>query len=128
MKGAKLGFADCVHSETAGGHRTMTKFGKSARDRRAEAAGEYHFEDVTVPPARTRAAKAKSKSGTAKRRSRFAPPQTVSHADLLASGTDEAFRETIYVMALALSRLQSCREAFGRATSLQSQIWIPCAA
>lgn len=71
-----------------------------------------------MPAARTRAAKGKPKSGTAKRRARFAPPQTVSHPDLLISGTDDAFRETIYVMALALSRLQSCREAFGRATSL----------
>jgi DNA-binding MarR family transcriptional regulator len=37
---------------------------------------------------------------------------------MLASGTDVAFRETLYAMVLAFSRLIECREAFGRALAL----------
>jgi DNA-binding MarR family transcriptional regulator len=42
----------------------------------------------------------------------------VSHGALLVSGSDVAFRETLYLMVLAFSRLISCREAFGRALAL----------
>lgn len=55
--------------------------------------------------------------GTA-RRSAFAPPLTVSHSAMLASGSDVAFRETLYSMVLAFGRLIACREAFGRALAL----------
>src|SRR5215467_10289335 len=48
----------------------------------------------------------------------FAPPPTVSHAALLVAGNDVAFRETLYLMVLAFSRLTACREAFGRALGL----------
>lgn len=48
----------------------------------------------------------------------FALPLTVSHSELLSSGHDEGFRETLYLMVLALGRLLSCREAFGRALGL----------
>jgi DNA-binding MarR family transcriptional regulator len=48
----------------------------------------------------------------------FMPPLTVSHRELLAGGSDVAFRETLYLMVLAFGRLISCREAFGRALSL----------
>jgi MarR family transcriptional regulator, organic hydroperoxide resistance regulator len=48
----------------------------------------------------------------------FAPPLTVSHADLLAEGTDVPFRQSLYLMVLAFSRLAICREAFGRALGL----------
>ena len=48
----------------------------------------------------------------------FAPPPTVSHAALLVAGSDVAFRETLYLMVLAFSRLIACREAFGRALGL----------
>jgi DNA-binding MarR family transcriptional regulator len=48
----------------------------------------------------------------------FAPPLTVSHRDLLSDGEDVAFRRSLYLMVLALSRLQTCREAFGRALGL----------
>src|ERR1700681_1246714 len=48
----------------------------------------------------------------------FRPPLTVSHAELLSGGTDVAFRESLYLMVLAFSRLQTCREAFGRALGL----------
>jgi DNA-binding MarR family transcriptional regulator len=37
---------------------------------------------------------------------------------MLASGTDVAFRETLYAMVLAFNRLIACREAFGRALAL----------
>jgi DNA-binding MarR family transcriptional regulator len=42
----------------------------------------------------------------------------VSHAALLVAGSDVAFRETLYLMVLAFSRLTTCREAFGRALGL----------
>jgi len=48
----------------------------------------------------------------------FVPPLTVSHAALLASGSDVAFRQTLYLMVLGFGRLISCREAFGRALAL----------
>jgi MarR family transcriptional regulator, organic hydroperoxide resistance regulator len=48
----------------------------------------------------------------------FAPPLTVSHGELLSAGTDVAFRQSLYLMVLAFSRLQACREAFGRALGL----------
>ena len=51
-------------------------------------------------------------------RGAFAPPPTVSHAARLVAGGDVAFRETLYLMVLALSRLTACREAFGRALGL----------
>jgi MarR family transcriptional regulator, organic hydroperoxide resistance regulator len=48
----------------------------------------------------------------------FALPLTVSHPELLSAGHDDGFRETLYLMVLALGRLQTCREAFGRAMGL----------
>jgi DNA-binding MarR family transcriptional regulator len=48
----------------------------------------------------------------------FAPPLTVSHGALLTSGSDVAFRQTLYLMVLGFGRLMSCREAFGRALAL----------
>ncbi len=48
----------------------------------------------------------------------FAMPRTVSHAALLSAGGDQPFREMLYLMVLAFGRLQTCREAFGRAMSL----------
>ncbi len=59
--------------------------------------------------------------GSAKRSRRsegFEPPLTVSHAELLTRGTDVAFRQSLYLMVLTFSRLQTCREAFGRALGL----------
>lgn len=52
------------------------------------------------------------------RRGTFVPPLTVSHPAMLASGSDVAFRETLYAMVLAFDRLIACREAFGRALAL----------
>jgi DNA-binding MarR family transcriptional regulator len=55
---------------------------------------------------------------TVRARAGFVPPLTVSHPALLASGSDVAFRETLYLMVLTFGRLISCREAFGRALAL----------
>jgi MarR family transcriptional regulator, organic hydroperoxide resistance regulator len=52
------------------------------------------------------------------RRAPFTPPLTISHREMLAAGTDAAFRQSLYLMVLAFSRLQTCREAFGRALGL----------
>jgi DNA-binding MarR family transcriptional regulator len=53
-----------------------------------------------------------------RRRRSFAPPPTVSHPALLVGRSDVAFRETLYLMVLAVGRLITCREAFGRALGL----------
>ena len=54
----------------------------------------------------------------ARGRKGFAPPLTVSHRNLLAGGEDVTFRRSLYLMVLAFSRLQTCREAFGHALGL----------
>ena len=46
------------------------------------------------------------------------PPATITLPPLLKTGGDVAFRETLYLMALAFARLHVCREAFGRALGL----------
>jgi DNA-binding MarR family transcriptional regulator len=61
---------------------------------------------------------AAQKRGTHGKAGDFAMPRTVSHAALLSNGSDEPFRQTLYLMVLAFGRLQTCREAFGRAMSL----------
>jgi DNA-binding MarR family transcriptional regulator len=48
----------------------------------------------------------------------FHMPRTVSRPDLLSGGSDEPFRQTLYLMVLAFGRLIACREAFGRVMSL----------
>lgn len=54
----------------------------------------------------------------------FDPPHTISLPALLERGSDLAFREALYVMALASARLQACREGFGRSLSLTSSQFI----
>jgi MarR family transcriptional regulator, organic hydroperoxide resistance regulator len=54
----------------------------------------------------------------------FAPPVTITLPPMLKSGGDVAFRETLYLMALAFSRLTTCRDAFGRALSLTASQFI----
>lgn len=44
--------------------------------------------------------------------------RTISRSDLLRDGSDEHFRETIYMMVQCTSRLLACREAFARALHL----------
>jgi DNA-binding MarR family transcriptional regulator len=69
--------------------------------------------------------KAKATDRAAPRRPRaFVAPTTITLPPMLAAGTDVAFRETLYLMALAFDRLHSCREAFGRALSLTGSQFI----
>jgi DNA-binding MarR family transcriptional regulator len=56
--------------------------------------------------------------GKQTRRAPFTPALTISHRELLTAGADIAFRQSLYLMVLAFSRLQTCREAFGRALGL----------
>ena len=58
------------------------------------------------------------------RRKPFAPPATVTLAPMLKSGGDVAFREALYLMALAFGRLYTCREAFGRTLGLTASQFI----
>ncbi|WP_187968467.1 MarR family winged helix-turn-helix transcriptional regulator [Aquibium microcysteis] len=48
----------------------------------------------------------------------FTPPLTVSHADLLVNGSDDRFRQMIYLFVEVLGRMNMCREAFGRSIGL----------
>lgn len=57
-------------------------------------------------------------------RGEFIPPVTTTLPPMLKSGGDVAFRETLYLMALAFSRLYTCREAFGRALGLTASQFI----
>jgi DNA-binding MarR family transcriptional regulator len=49
---------------------------------------------------------------------RFVPPVTISNPDLLARGSDDNFREAIYLFVKVLGRFIVCREAFGREIGL----------
>src|SRR5664279_3845776 len=68
--------------------------------------------------------KAKSHSALRRRSMEFVPPATITLPPMLKSGGDFAFRETLYLMALAFGRLSTCREAFGRALGLTSSQFI----
>ena len=65
-----------------------------------------------TPAARAGAASARSG------RTKFQPPLTVSHPELLNDGSDYAFRDSLYLMVLALDHLLICRDAFGRSVGL----------
>ena len=54
----------------------------------------------------------------------FVPPATVTLPEMLKSGDDLAFREAIYLMALAFGRLQSFREGFGKFLGLTGSQFI----
>lgn len=59
-----------------------------------------------------------SKAGKSVRSVRNFPPLTVSHPDLLRNGTDDDFRQMIYLFAQVLGQLSICRAAFGRLIGL----------
>ena len=60
----------------------------------------------------------------ARRGREFVPPVTVTLPPMLVAGGDVAFREALYLMALAFGRLQSFRQAFGRELSLTASQFI----
>jgi DNA-binding MarR family transcriptional regulator len=67
------------------------------------------------------AAKAKSARLPASRPRRgapFVPPTTITLPQMLSSGNDLAFRETLHRMLMAFGRLQSFGEGFGKVLSL----------
>jgi DNA-binding MarR family transcriptional regulator len=68
--------------------------------------------------------KGRRRGAAAVRRGRFVPPATVTLPAMLVSGSDVAFRETVYLMALAFARLRTFREAFGRALGLTASQFI----
>jgi len=49
---------------------------------------------------------------------RFAVPATISRRDYFKEGSDDWFRDALYRLVQALSRLLVCREAFGRRLGL----------
>jgi DNA-binding MarR family transcriptional regulator len=52
------------------------------------------------------------------RPARFSPPLTISSPELLISGSDDRFREVVYLFVKILGRFMSCREAFGGSINL----------
>jgi DNA-binding MarR family transcriptional regulator len=54
----------------------------------------------------------------------FVLPASITLPAMLQSGRDVAFRETLYLMALAFDRLYACRDAFGRALGLTASQFI----
>ena len=58
------------------------------------------------------------------RRGEFVSPPTITLPPMLQSGSDVAFRETLYLMVLSFDRLHSCREAFGRTLGLTGSQFI----
>jgi DNA-binding MarR family transcriptional regulator len=63
-------------------------------------------------------------NGLPRRGKPFAPPTTITFAAMLRAGGDVAFRETLYLMALAFDRLHTCRVAFGRSLGLTAPQFI----
>jgi len=59
-----------------------------------------------------------------RRSQEFVPPATITLPALLVAGSDISFRETLYQMVFAFSRLVSCREAFGRRLSLTASQFV----
>ncbi|TGV15125.1 MarR family transcriptional regulator [Mesorhizobium sp. M8A.F.Ca.ET.173.01.1.1] len=62
-----------------------------------------------------------AQGGVRKRKSQpapFSPPLTVSHRELLYKGSDDRFRQVIYLFVEVLGRFSVCRDAFGRSIGL----------
>jgi DNA-binding MarR family transcriptional regulator len=59
-----------------------------------------------------------------RRRVSFVPPATITLPQMLLSGNDLAFRETLYLMFLAFGRLTSFRDGFGKTLSLTASQFI----
>ena len=70
----------------------------------------------------------RNRPSSARRRRRaartFAPPATITLPSMLASGSDVAFRETLYLMFSAFSSLQGFRDSFGEAIGLTAPQFI----
>jgi MarR family transcriptional regulator, organic hydroperoxide resistance regulator len=65
----------------------------------------------------------KSRKGPARKRSAvhaggFSPPSMISSPELLMGGSDDEFRQVVYLFVKVLGRLMTCREAFGTAINL----------
>lgn len=48
----------------------------------------------------------------------FLPPTTISSPELLIDGSDDEFRQVVYLFVKVLGRLMTCREAFGARINL----------
>jgi DNA-binding MarR family transcriptional regulator len=65
-----------------------------------------------------------TRTPTARPRRAFAPPATIALPQMLVSGTDLSFRETLYLMFQAFGQLISFREGFGKHLSLTASQFI----
>src|SRR5215470_17088899 len=66
----------------------------------------------------------RSNSSSTRHGNEFVPPATVTLPAMLIAGSDLSFRETIYRMAFAYSRMASFREAFGRHLALTASQFV----
>jgi MarR family transcriptional regulator, organic hydroperoxide resistance regulator len=48
----------------------------------------------------------------------FSPPSMISSPELLIGGSDDEFRQVVYLFVKVLGRFMACREAFGTAINL----------
>jgi MarR family transcriptional regulator, organic hydroperoxide resistance regulator len=62
--------------------------------------------------------KGRARKRVAGRTGGFLPPFMISSPELLIGGSDDEFRQVVYLFVKVLGRLMSCREAFGEAISL----------
>jgi len=67
---------------------------------------------------------AKLAAARPRRRVPFVPPATITLPQMLLSGNDLAFRETLYLMFLVFGRLTSFRDGFGKTLSLTASQFI----
>ena len=68
----------------------------------------------------------KSRRGPARKKASarpggFSPPSMISSPELLMGGSDDEFRQVVYLFVKVLGRLMTCREAFGEAINLRRE-------
>jgi len=59
--------------------------------------------------------------GASARPGGFSPPSMISSPELLMGGSDDEFRQVVYLFVKVLGRLMTCRQAFGEAINLRRE-------
>ncbi len=62
--------------------------------------------------------KGPTRKKTSARPGGFSPPSMISSPELLTGGSDDEFRQVVYLFVKVLGRFMTCREAFGEAINL----------
>jgi MarR family transcriptional regulator, organic hydroperoxide resistance regulator len=69
-------------------------------------------------PKKRQKKKAPSRTRQGARPIGFSPPSMISSPELLMGGSDDEFRQVVYLFVKVLGRFMTCREAFGAAINL----------